>query len=347
MKRQELAFVRPADRQAAQTAEARGLERDEVRLLVTTARGHQHARFRDLPRFLAPGTLLVVNRSATLPASLPAHGAPGAFRLNLSTHYGGGLWLAEPRWDAARPGPLPLTPGEAFTAADLPARLVAAYPGLPRLAYVHLDGDVAAAMARHGSPIRYGYLAAPYPSLDAYQTLFARTPGSAEMPSAARPFTARLVAALAERDVGLAAITLHTGVSSHEVESEEVEDQVLYAEPFAVPAATAEAVNAARREGRPVVAVGTTVVRALESAWDGCALRPVAGFTRHYVHPGRPVRTVDGLVTGLHDPMASHLAMLFALADPEQVRTAYGEAVREGYLWHEMGDSHLLLPRAA
>jgi S-adenosylmethionine:tRNA ribosyltransferase-isomerase len=347
MNRLELAFERPPDRQAARPPEARGLARDEVRLLVSTPEGHRHARFRDLPRFLAPGTVLVVNRSATLPAGLPAEGRLGPFRLNLSTRYGGGVWLAEPRWSASEPGPLPLEAGERIEVAGLPARLAAPYPGVPRLWFVRMEGDVEAALARSGEPIRYGYVEPPFPPLEAYQTVFAEVPGSAEMPSAARPFTARIIGELRARGAHLVGIVLHTGVSSLEVEAEEVEDHPLYPEPFAVPQETAEAVNAARREGHPVVAVGTTVVRALESAWDGERVRPAAGFTRRFVHPGRPARTVDGLITGLHDPLASHLAMLFAVADPETIRAAYAEAVREGYLWHEFGDSHLILPRAA
>jgi S-adenosylmethionine:tRNA ribosyltransferase-isomerase len=348
MKKTELDFERPRALQASGPPERRGLARDEVRLLVSTAAGHEHARFRDLPRFLSPGTLLVVNRSATLPASLPArHPCLGPLIANVSTQYGGGLALIEPRRSAAEPGPLPLEVGDALEIAELPARLVAPHPGLPRLWFVQLDGDLRSAMARAGSPIRYGYLEPPYPPLDAYQTLFAREPGSAEMPSAGRPFTPRVVAALEARGIGIAEVTLHTGVSSHEVEADEVERQALYAEPFAVPVATAAAVNAARREGRPVIAVGTTVVRALESAWDGGRLRAAAGFTRLLVHPGRPVRSVDGLISGFHDPRASHLALLWAVAPRELVRAGYAEAVREGYLWHELGDSHLLLPRGA
>ncbi len=347
MNRLALSFERPADRQATAPPEARGLARDEVRLLVSTPAGQEHARFRDLPRFLAPGTVLVVNRSATLPASLPAVGRLGPFLLNLSTSYGNGVWLAEPRWSPAKPGPLPLEAGETIRVAGLLARLAAPYPGLPRLWFVRIEGDVDAAMARSGEPIRYGYLQPPFPALEAYQTLFSDLPGSAEMPSAARPFTTHLIGELRAKGVQLMPIVLHTGVSSLEVEAEEVEDHPLYPEPFAVPQATAEAVNAARAHGRPVIAVGTTVVRALESGWDGERLRPAAGFTRRFVHPGHPVRTVDGLITGLHDPLASHLAILFAVADPETIRGAYAEAVREGYLWHEFGDSHLILPRAA
>jgi S-adenosylmethionine:tRNA ribosyltransferase-isomerase len=345
MKRADLDFERPQALQASGPPERRGLERDEVRLLVTTDRGHEHARFRDLPRFLAPGTLLVVNTSATLPASLPArHGALGPLLANVSTSYGNGLHLVELRRSVSEPGPLPVEAGDFLEIAGLEARLVSPHPGLPRLWFIHVDGDVRRAMTQAGEPIRYGYLEPPYPPIEAYQTLFARVPGSAEMPSAGRPFTPRVLDALRDRGIGLAEVTLHTGVSSHEVEANEVEEQVLYAEPFAVPERTAEAVTAARREGRPVIAVGTTVVRALETAWDGERVRAAAGFTRVFIHPGRPVRSVDGLVSGLHDPMASHLAMLYAIAPRERVREAYAEAVREGYLWHELGDSHLLLP---
>jgi S-adenosylmethionine:tRNA ribosyltransferase-isomerase len=344
MKRAELDFARPRALQAAGPPERRGLERDEVRLLVSTERGHEHTRFRDLPRFLAPGTLLVVNDSATLPASLPArHPHLGPLLANVSTRYGDGLHLVELRRSAAESGPLPVEIGDDLDIAGLSARLIAPHPGLPRLWFVRVESGLRRAMERAGAPIRYGYLEAPYPPIGSYQTLFARTPGSAEMPSAGRPFTPRVVDALRAGAIGIAGLTLHAGVSSHELEADDVEDQILYAEPFEVPERTAEAVTAAKREGRPVIAVGTTVVRALESAWDGEQVRAAAGFTRLLIHPGRPVRSVDGLITGLHDPLASHLAMLYAIAPRELVKEGYAEAVREGYLWHEFGDSHLLL----
>jgi S-adenosylmethionine:tRNA ribosyltransferase-isomerase len=163
------------------------------------------------------------------------------------------------------------------------------------------------------------------------------------MPSAARPFTWRVVESLRVKGVRIAGLALHTGVSSLEVESEEVEDQPLFAEPFHVPLGTARAVNQARQAGKRVIAVGTTVVRALESAWNGEKVAPARGFTRHYVHPGRGVHTVDGLISGFHDPLASHLAMLYAIAGEEVIRSAYVEAVAHRYLWHEFGDSHLIL----
>ena len=338
-----LLFDRPEHLQATAPPEERAQKRDEVRLLVSTPGGNEHARFSDLPKFLRPGDLLVVNESETVAASLPALGSVGMFVLNFSTDYGNGLWLVEPRWSAGAPGPLPLQSGAEVHLPGLIARLVSTYPGLERLWFVQIRGDVQAAFREHGSPIRYGYVDQEYP-LQAYQTIFARVPGSAEMPSAARPFTRRVLSDLRERGVELARILLHTGVSSLEVESEELEEVVLYPEPFDVSAATARAVNQAKRLGRRVIAVGTTVVRALESAWDGDEVRAASGFTRLYVRPGRPVHAVDGLLTGLHDPMASHLAMLYSIAGETMVRSAYKEAVDAGYLWHEFGDSNLILP---
>lgn len=342
MKRSELIFDRPTPLEAVAPPEERGLGRDGVRLLVTTPTGHTHAHFRDLPRFLQLGDLLVVNDSATLPASLPASGSVGAFTLNLSTRYEPNLWLTEPRWSQARPGPLPLAPGDRIQAGGVSAQWVAPYPGLPALWFMHSQGDLGEALARYGSPIRYGYVPQAYP-LEAYQTIFGTTPGSAEMPSAARPFTRPVLESLSRREVNIASITLHTGVSSQEVEMDDVEAETLYPEPFKVPAPTAQAVNAARREGRRVIAIGTTVVRALESAWDGEQVQPKEGFSRLYIHPGRGVHVVQGLLTGFHDPVTSHLAMLYALAEPDLIRGAYQEAIREGYLWHEFGDSHLIL----
>ena len=342
MQRTDLFFERPPSLQANQPPETRQLQRDEVRLLVTTAQGHTHTTFTHLAEFLEPGDLVVVNRSATLPASLPVTGAQGNFLLNLSTNYGDGVWLAEPRWSSSEPGPLPLTPGDRITVGDQSLQLVAPYPDLPRLWFVRTATDLCTLMHDRGRPIRYGYVTEPYP-LAAYQTIFAKTPGSAEMPSAGRPFTQRVVQSLRQRGVTLAGITLHTGVSSLEIETEQVEAHPMYAEPFHVPVATARLVNATRQAGHRVIAVGTTVVRALESAWDGSNVCPARGFTRLFIHPERGVHVVDGLVTGLHDPLASHLAMLYAIAGRDLIQASYREAVHHGYLWHEFGDSHLIL----
>jgi S-adenosylmethionine:tRNA ribosyltransferase-isomerase len=351
MKRTELLFDRPDALAATAPPETRGLARDEVRLMVSTPQGHSHTRFLNLAQVLDPGDLLVVNESATLPASLPARGPAGPFLLNLSTDYGNHLWLTEPRWSPSMPGnacpdSFPVREGDRIEVAGLPAQVVVPYPGLPRLWFVQFEGDEYGVMKQFGRPIVYGYIENP-PGLDFYQTIFATTPGSAEMPSAARPFTRRVLDSLTARGIQVAPILLHTGVSSLEVETEIVEEHPLYPEPFWVPGDTARAVNAAHAEGRRVIAIGTTVVRALESAWDECAqkVRSVSGFTRLYIHPQRGIHVIDGLLTGMHDPVTSHLAMLYAIAGQEMIRDAYQEALEKGYLWHEFGDSHLISVR--
>jgi S-adenosylmethionine:tRNA ribosyltransferase-isomerase len=342
MNRAELLFHRPEKLAASRPAEARGRPRDTGRLLVSSDNRHQHTRFSDLSNHLQPGDLLVVNRSATLPASLPARGKTGSFTLNLSTNYGSGLWLVEPRHSPIKPGPVPwLSAGDKIHIEGVEARLLAPFPGLPRLWYIQTTGDVCLIMNRSGRPIQYGYLDGDY-QLDNFQTIFSAVPGSAEMPSAAYPITKRVLGRLREKGVQLAGILLHTGVSSLEIEDDEVDKHPMYPEPFKVPGSTAHAVNVARKEGRRVIAVGTTVVRALESAWDGEKVRASSGFTRLFVNPRRGVFVVDGLLTGLHDPATSHLAMLYAIAGQDTIREAYTEAVNEGYRWHEFGDSHLI-----
>ncbi len=342
----DFGVARPVAAPATLPAELRGTGRDAVRLLVTDPHRHRHLRFRDLPQALAPGDLLVVNDSATLPASVPAEGPVGRFRVSLSTRYGPLLWVAEPRRSHAEPGPLPLAAGAIATVGRrhrVRVRFVAPHPGLPRLWFVAADAPLEPVMAADGEPIRYAYLERPQP-LEAYQSIFARVPGSAEMPSAARPFTHATLAALQARGVGVSALTLHTGVSSLELEPRQAERTGLYAEPFEVGAATAERIDATRRAGGRVIAVGTTVVRALETAFEGGRVRPMRGFTRRFVRPGAVRGAADGLLTGFHEPRSTHLALLTALAGESLVLDAYRQAQARPYLWHEFGDVHLWLP---
>ncbi|MGA8542813.1 MAG: S-adenosylmethionine:tRNA ribosyltransferase-isomerase [Thermoplasmata archaeon] len=346
MIRSSFEFVRPKELEANAPPEARGGARDAVRLLVSNASGSEHRNFGELPELMAPGDLLVVNESATLAASLPARGPAGEFLLNVCTRYGDRIWLAEPRWGVGRPGPIPLTPATPIEAGGVRLAPIGPYPDISRLWFFRAGGDLERAMREVGRPIRYGYVPESYP-LETYQTVFSRVPGSAEMPSAGRPFTHRLVEALEKRGVGIAPLVLHTGVSSLESEPDGLEIPPVYPEPFDVPSATAERINATRLAGHRVVAVGTTVVRALETAWNGCRVVPLRGFTRLTLGPGHSVHSVDGLITGLHDPRTSHLALLFAFAGEQRVRAAYADAVREQYLWHEFGDSHLVWASAA
>lgn len=341
MKREALIFERPENLSAKQPAQERGIEKDDIRLMVSSPDNHQHTTFREMVNFLNAGDVLVVNSSATLPASLPAEGVIGKFRLNLSTNYGRGLWLTEPRWSFSQPGPLPIEKGDLITIGNMQGRFVAPFPALKRLWFVQFDGCVECNINQIGEAIRYGYVEDVYP-LEHYQTVFARVPGSAEMPSAAYPFTERVVDSLHRKGVQIADITLHTGVSSLEVEVDEIEEHPIYPEPFVIPANTAKIVNQAKSEGRRVIAVGTTVVRALESGWDGQQVKATSGFTRLYIHPQVGVHVVDGLITGLHDPVTSHLAMLYTIAGESLIKEAYAEAIKERYLWHEFGDSHLI-----
>jgi len=345
MKRAELTFERPENLFARDPPETRGQGRDDVRLLVTDSEGHRHANFEDLPQFLRAGDLLVVNESSAIPASLAAESRLGSILLNLSTRFRSDLWVAEPRWSSGKPGPLPFEPGEELRIGSATVRLVVPYPGIPRLWFALGDRSFDPLFEERGEPIHYGYTDA-WP-METYQTLFSRVPGSAEMPSAARPITPRIREGLEGAGVRIAPILLHTGVSSLEIESETVEAQAMYPEPFRVSQETSDAVNRTHANGGRVIAVGTTVVRALESAWTPDGLHARNGFTRLFVHPDREIHSVDGLLTGFHDPVTSHLAMLTAFLGLDGVRSAYAEAVRHGYMWHEFGDSHLVLPSPA
>jgi len=329
-------FALPAANEAATTPERRGLERDGVRMLVTDrASGAQHdAAFRDLATFLRRGDLLVVNDSATIPAALVARGADGAtFALHLSSRISAELWVAEPRERAVAAGERAQL--EEHGGVTFLAPVDAEHP---RLWYVLLDvrRTVDAFLARYGAPIRYRHVDGELP-LAAYQTVFARVPGSAEMPSAGRPFSPRVLADVRAAGADLAALTLHAGVSSAE------RHERPYREWFDVSAPTAGAVNATRSHGGRVIAVGTTVVRALESAAAGGEATAANGWTDLIVTRERGARVVDALLTGFHEPRASHLDLLRAFAGEKVLESAYAHALGAGYLWHEFGDLHLLV----
>ena len=338
-------FHRPPGSDAIEPPEAHGVARDAVKLLVARPGGISHARFADLGDHLRPGDLLVVNNSATMPAAVDGRRAGQPVAVHFSTARAEKIWVVELRPAGEASGHLTPRPGERI---DMPggAALVigSSYPepGVEgaRLwtARVILEGDVGSYLARHGRPIRYSYVPRQWP-LRYYQTVFARHAGSAEMPSAARPFSTELVTSLVSAGIGIAPITLHAGVSSAEA------GEPPTPELFQVPAATAWMVNSAHAAGSRVIAVGTTVARALESAATaGGAVRRAVGWTDLVLGPGRACRVVDGLITGWHDVGASHLLLLEAVAGPDLVAMAYREAVKHGYLWHEFGDSALLLP---
>lgn len=341
-----LDFTLPAELEAHDPPEARGLARDGVRLLVSRRATQEvsHRAFRDLPGLLLPGDLVVVNDTGTLPAQVRAG---RGLAVHFSTALPDGAWLVELRAMCSGPSgagkdKISRPNGAGFPAQviDLPggAALTLQSRAGGRLWRARLSVAVIPYLLRYGIPIRYSYVGRDWP-LAAYQTVFSRKPGSAEMPSASRPFTPPVVTDLAARGVLIAPLTLHAGVSSLEA------DEDPYPEPYDVPPATARLVNHVRAHGGRVIAAGTTVVRALETAAreDGF-VAPSAGWTSHVVTPETGVRAVDGLLTGLHEPRSSHLRMLAAFAGPELLGSCYEAAITAGYLWHEFGDVHLMLP---
>ncbi|KOU56029.1 queuosine biosynthesis protein [Streptomyces sp. MMG1533] len=350
-----LAVHVPEELSARVPAEQRGpgLDRDAVRLLVSRGTAVSHHAFVELPRLLRAGDLLVVNTSPTLAAAVDGRVGQARVVVHFSTPGDDGRWAVELRDPDEKGTTRARAGGPAGTEVRLPGgapgggRLVLEEPLSTqgeRLWWARVTGaEVLGMLREHGRPIRYSYTERDQP-LSVYQTVFALPSpdgaGSAEMPSAARPFTARLVAELVSRGVQFAPVTLHTGVASAEAH------EPPYPERFAVPEASARLINAVKAGDGRVVAVGTTAVRAVESAAgpDG-VVRARAGWTDLVVTPERGVRVVDGLLTGLHEPEASHLLMLEAVAGRAAVDRSYGEALRELYLWHEFGDVHLILPK--
>ncbi|WP_030160157.1 S-adenosylmethionine:tRNA ribosyltransferase-isomerase [Glycomyces sp. NRRL B-16210] len=325
-------FALEAAMEADRPAEARGSARSDVRMLVTDkATGTiGHHRFEELAALVRPGDLLVVNNSTTLPASVATR---QGWRVHFSSTRPDGSWLVELR-DRDKPylgevlGRIVDLPGgvSLYLERRFGKRLWVTRPPV---------ASVPEYLARHGRPIRYSYVDRDWP-LSAYQTAFATVPGSAEMPSAARPFTPEIVTRLVSAGVGIAPITLHTGVASLE------SDEDPYPEWFEVGAYTARLVNATREAGGRVIAVGTTAVRALESAVAGGRVVAKSGHTDRIVSPARPVEVVDGLLTGLHEPKSTHLSMLEAICETELLRDSYTAAIEARYLWHEFGDVHLI-----
>jgi S-adenosylmethionine:tRNA ribosyltransferase-isomerase len=356
-----MALEVPAELAAAEPPEARGLSRDGVRLMVSRVsdaarRGDEvtHTRFDELPDVLDPGDLLVVNTSATINASFDAvrvsRDGTSDVEVHLSTRLSGQQWVIELRRVSAK-GSVPLLDARAGEGVRMPGGATASLVEPYESSGAHSNGNVRlwiaemtmpmeamAYAARFGSPIRYGYVPRRWP-LSYYQTVFAGEPGSVEMPSAGRPFTMGMLERLASRGIGIATIVLHTGVSSLEAH------EAPYRERCRVPATTARAVNVTRALGRRVVAVGTTVVRALETfaSPDG-AVRAGEGWTSLVMGPKRGPLVVDALLTGLHPPNSSHLSMLETFAPRDHLTRAYDAALHERYLWHEFGDLHLILP---
>ena len=337
------AYDTAAVRSARTPPEERGLARDEVRLAVVRPDGTEHRRAAALPELLSPGDLLVVNTSATLPAAVDVERHGCTWAVHVSTQLDDGAWVVELRLpDNSGPG-VPERGEVLRLPGGVRLRVLAPHPAGQRRLWraVPLPAiDRVDYLWEQGRPIRYPYLDGSWP-LSALQNVYAEQPGSAEMASAGRSLTERTLVRLMARGVAVAPVVLHTGVSSQEGH------EPPQPEWFTVPAATARLVAGTRAAGRRVVAVGTTVVRALESAAPGGRVVPTDGWTSLVLGPDRPARVVTGLLTGLHEPRASHLDLLRAVAGPDLVARGYADvtaADAPAYLWHEFGDAMLLLP---
>jgi S-adenosylmethionine:tRNA ribosyltransferase-isomerase len=348
-------FSVPPDLEASAPPEARGLRRDQVRLMVSNYSTHQisHTRFYNIDKYLNEGDVLVINTSRTRNSALLASRADGTpLEIHLSTHFDDDLWTVELRtidelgktkhFEKAREGEVLHLPGAVSAILQGPYISDCIDNSPPSetlwLARLHFPYPVDDYLERHGFPIRYNYVKEKWP-LSFYQTVYATEPGSAEMPSAGRPFTPRLLKRLKSKGIQIAPLVLHTGVSN--IESHEPP----YKEFYRVTVETAQIVNQARASGHRVVAVGTTAIRALETVTNGDGKTHAGeGWTCLVITPPRGLRAVNALITGMHEPEATHLAILEALAGRSHIKIAYEEALHKGYLWHEFGDLHLILP---
>jgi S-adenosylmethionine:tRNA ribosyltransferase-isomerase len=347
-----LDFVLDEAHEAHEPPEAHGQRRDSVRLLVSQgAADPVDARFADIGEFLSAGDLLVVNTSATVPAALDGRLPDGEpIVVHLSGSLPGAVSLVEVRRPAdgsTAPYRVDTAPFGGRMSIELlgggHVHLLTPFADSTRLWLAKLD--LSRGLGNHlhefGRAIRYRHVPRDWP-LGCYQTVFARAPGSAEMPSASRPFTHELVTDLVGRGVRISPLLLHTGVSSLEG------GERPYPERYRVPRETADTINAVQRDGGHVVAAGTTVVRALATVTDDRGVvHPGKGWTDVVVTPDTALTSVDGLLTGWHEPESSHLLMLEAFADRDVLAHAYTTALAHGYHWHEFGDSHLILRERA
>ena len=345
-------FTLPPELSAKEPPERRGIRRDQVRLLVIDrATGHiEHTRFDKIDKYLRPGDLLVFNSSRTLPASLrgcecsAAHGP--CMEVRLAERLPDGSWLALLLCEQGDPFGCGLRTGMQIGFAEgLAATVLERDANIPRLWKLRFSisgTELVDLIYRLGKPIRYDYVSVPW-DLDYYQTVYATEPGSAEMPSAGRAFTWKLLLDLKRRGIDSAYVVLHAGLSSY-MDDELDRQHPASEEEYFVSRITAGKITQARENGARIIAVGTTVVRALESAAsENGSVTEAHGYTRLKIDHQHRLRSVNGLLTGLHEPEASHLDLLSAFVPAEQIHAAYREAIAHRYLWHEFGDLNLIL----
>lgn len=341
-------FELPAALACPRPTELRNIERDEVRLLVTRGNGSvEHTVFNRLGDHLQAGDVLVVNTSATRASAFPIDLPRGSSGMvHFGTPVSHGDWLVEIR-EIVGDKTVRWKEGSEGMEFDLPggARLKLKGKYYENRDLLHLwkaelsiKEHPGSYMAGYGRPIKYDKLNEPYP-LGYYQTLFSFHPGSSEMPSAGRGFTQNQVDKLMQKGIVFVPVLLHTGVSSLE------ENEPPYPEYMEISPLSALIINNANQLGRKVIAVGTTAVRAVESAANREGeVFPYRGNTGLFITDYYRMKSIGGLLTGFHEPRASHLNILQSLAGFNHIEKAYSTAIEHNYYWHQFGDLHLILP---
>jgi S-adenosylmethionine:tRNA ribosyltransferase-isomerase len=346
-------FTLPMELVAKEPPERRGIARDAVRLMVIDRSENRiyHTHFYRIGKFLLPGDLMVFNTSRTIPASLMGYVRPAGplIEVRLAEHLLDGSWLALLRCQQDdNPFSCSFSKGMQIEFAQgLVAKVYNQDERIQRLWKIRFSKsgiELYNSLYRIGQPIRYEYVSKPW-DLDYYQTVYATNPGSAEMPSAGRPFTWKLLFELRRNDINTAYISLHTGLSSY-MDPELDQRYIASEEEYFISSKTAEQINKTHDIGGRIIAVGTTVVRALETAAlysNKGSVKAGHDYTSLHIDANHKVKAVDGLLTGLHEPEASHLDLLTAFLPAERIRQAYDEAIQRKYLWHEFGDMNLIL----
>lgn len=335
-------FELPDELNAKEPPERRGIRRDYVKMMVLdkTTGQTNHTQFYQLDRFLKKGDLLVLNASRTVPAVLISKKEQDGteVEIRLAHRKNESIWEALPvsgsvkKDDVIRFSPT-LTATIIDKSDDTP---------FVTLAFNLCCSSLFNQIYDLGEPVRYEYIEEPW-NLDYYQTVFATIPGSVEMPSAGRAFSWELLFRLQKKGVKIAYITLHTGLS-YLLDDKWHKGPDTNFENYEVSKETAELILETKRAGGRVIAVGTTVVRTLESvAIEKGMLQEAKGWTNLYITENTKLQVCDGLITGMHEPEASHLHLLSAFVDREKLYNAYTDAIHQRYLWHEFGDMNLIL----
>jgi S-adenosylmethionine:tRNA ribosyltransferase-isomerase len=342
-------FDLPDELSATKPPELRGVNRDAVKLLIINRNDGMtyHSTFNHLSDFLRSGDLLIFNSSRTLPASLKTinRGINKPSEVRLAEHLPDDTWLVLFLFENEIQNNSLIKPGQKIEFESGLSAVVenpdSRNPRLWKIKFSATGAELIDIFYQIGKPIRYGYISAPLP-LEYYMTVFAIDPGSSEMPSAGRAFTWKMLFDLKNKNIGTSFLTLHTGLSSY-MDDDLSSTHIVSEEEYFIPAGTAARIRTAKAKGGRIIAVGTTVVRALESS-AYLTGKVVAGhsYTNLKITGEHNLKIANGLITGFHEPEASHLDLISAFLNPSQIVKAYEEAIEKKYLWHEFGDLCLI-----